>query len=81
MAVASETVGPAEARRRKAYMLAKEIGLSREDRVDLASMLLRRSVASWKELDEAQIIRLLDALEGSQLIGHLIETRSPSGVS
>ena len=70
-------VGTAEARRRKAHLLVKEIGLSREDRIDLASMLLRRTVKSWTELDEAQYIRILDALEGYQLIGHLVETRSP----
>jgi hypothetical protein len=70
-------VGTAEARRRKAHMLVKEIGLSPEDRIDLASMLLRRTVASWKELDEAQYIRILDALEGYQLISHLVETRQP----
>lgn len=60
-------------------MLSKEIGLSDEDRRDFASMLLRRTVKSWKELDEAQTFRVLDGLEGYQLISHLVETRPDSG--
>jgi hypothetical protein len=59
-------------------MLAKELGFTDEDRIDLASMLLRRTVKSWKELDEAQYIRLLDAMEGHQLISHLEATRPAS---
>lgn len=77
-AVMTPPVGTAEARRRKAHMLAKEIGLSDEDRRDLASMLLRRTVSSWKQLDEDQYIRILDALEGYELISHLVETRPPA---
>ena len=80
-AVMTPPVGTAEARRRKAHMLSKSIGLSHDDRIDLASMLLRRTVKSWTELDEAQTIRILDALEGYELITHLVETRPPASAS
>jgi len=69
---------PAERRRRKLYVLSDELGLTREDRIDLASMLLRRTMASWSELDEDQVIRILDALEGHQLLTELEKTR-PAG--
>ena len=52
-----------------------EIGLTDEERLELASYLLRRDVASWKELDDGQILRLLDALEGWHLVGQLLALR------
>ena len=60
-----------EARRRKLHMVAKEIGLSRDDRIELSQYILRRDITSWTELDEAQMTRMLDALEGYGLICHL----------
>lgn len=60
-----------ERRRRKVYALAKELGLSRCDRLDLAEFLLRRDITSWRQLDDGQIGRLLDALEGAQLVDQL----------
>lgn len=49
--------------------------LDRDDRIGLAEMILRRDVESWKTLTEPELIRLLDALEGYSLIGHIIATR------
>lgn len=45
--------------------------LTREDRISLAQMILRRDITSWSELDEGQMTRMLDALEGYGLICHL----------
>lgn len=64
-----------EARRRKLYMEAKRIGLCREDRIDLARMILRRDVTSWTELNEEQTTRMLDALEGFVLINWILVGR------
>lgn len=58
-------------KRRKAMAYAKTYGLSRQDRLDLAEILLRRDVTSWKQLDDDQLTRLLDCLEGYALISHL----------
>lgn len=66
-----------EAKRRKAHMLADELGFTRADRLELAEILLRRDVSSWKQLDESQYDRLLDAFEGWGLIGHLLGERQP----
>ena len=69
----------AEARRRKAYMVAKQIGLKDEERIDLAGYILRRDITSWTQLDDDQIIRMLDALEGFELIVELFAQRPPGG--
>ena len=63
-------------KRRKAMAYAKTYGLSRQDRLDLAEMILRRDVTSWKDLDEDQLTRMLDALEGFSLISHLLSTQA-----
>lgn len=63
--------------RRLAFVLASEAGLTRDDRLDLAEVLLRRDVGSWKELDVDDLARLLDALKGYQFIAHLSRTRPP----
>ena len=72
-----EDEGP-EKRRRKLYMLAKQIGLSDDERHALAEYLLRRDITSWKQLDDAQVCRLLDAIEGWHLISELEAQRTPA---
>lgn len=64
-----------EVLRRKMFVLAKEIGLTAEERLELASTLLWRDITSWKDLDEAQVRRILDALEGYEKISALIQLR------
>lgn len=72
----NETCGPSEKRRRKLYLVARELGLTREERLDLSCYFLRRDITSWKQLDEDQINRLLDLFEGYHLIGQVFEQRS-----
>lgn len=67
--------GPEDARRRKLMMLAKEMGLTRDERIELSQMILRRDITSWKQLDDDQVIRMLDALEGHLLITALLLQR------
>jgi hypothetical protein len=62
---------------RKAYALADEIGLTRDDRIELAKALLWRDIESWKWLDDDQARRLLDALEGYEKITWLLNQRAP----
>lgn len=52
-------------------LYARRYNMSREDRLEFAEILLRRDVTSWKNLDEAQFCRLLDAMEGYALITHM----------
>jgi hypothetical protein len=66
------------ATRRKAFTLAREIGLDRQDRIDLARMLLADDdIDTWATISEEQERRLLDALEGFLLITHLLIERNP----
>lgn len=68
-------VDKVESRRRKLYAVAREHGLSREDRLDLAEKFLWCDVESWKDLNDAQISRLLDGFEVHELLTHLADTR------
>lgn len=58
-------------------MLAKRLELTREDRVQLAEVLLWKDVASWKDLSDEDVQRLLDAFEGYALISHLRTQQEP----
>lgn len=64
--------GSPDSRLVKALALARDIGLTREDRMDLAEKLLWQDCTSWKQLDPAQVDRLLDALEGYESISWLL---------
>ena len=66
---------PQTARERKLYAVAREIGLTRGERIEVAQYLLRRDITSWKQLDEEQVARMLDGLEGYQLISTLLDMR------
>lgn len=75
MTVGDEPQSPA---RRKLFQRAKELGFTPVERIDLAQYLLRRDITSWKQLDEEQVRRLLDAFEGFELIVHILRDRSGS---
>lgn len=72
-----ETNGPQTLQLRKLFLLADEIGLTRTERIELSCYLLRRDITTWKQLDDAQVCRMLDALEGWQLIQALNAQRPP----
>lgn len=69
--MSEDRVDPRVVKMRKAMKYAHDYGLSRDDRLGLAEVLLRRDVTSWTELSEDQLVRLLDALEGYALVAHL----------
>lgn len=58
------------------YALAKEIGLTRDERIELSRVILWRDITSWKGLDDVQILRMLDALEGYEKIRWLLASRA-----
>lgn len=60
------------------FAVATHLGLQRDELIDLASYLLRRDISSSKQLDEEQVGRMLDALEGFELVTALIAQRPPS---
>lgn len=70
-----ESPGSPEARRRKLFVLAAELDLSYEERLELASTILWRDVLSWRDLDDQQVGRMLDALEGAEKVLQLYRLR------
>ncbi len=58
---------------------ADAIGLTREERLEVASYQLRRDITSWSQLDHNQVLRLLDSLEGYQLVSEILRQRSGPG--
>lgn len=75
--MAEPTPPSSVAKRKKLFVYADAFGMSREERIDLAQNILRRDITTWKSLDDAQVDRMLDALEGAVLIMHLVGSRSP----
>ena len=60
---------------RKLMKLCDEIGLTRDERIELAQIMLRRDITSFSALDEQQVARMLDVCEGYEKIVALIEMR------
>lgn len=75
MAVKTEISDPTLLRRRKLFLVCDEVGLTKEERIELACYLLRRDIQSFADLSDGQVLRLLDALEGKQLIDQLLNQR------
>jgi hypothetical protein len=66
---------PQSPQRRKLYLLCDEVGLTRGERIELARVILRRDIVTFDALDEDQVLRMLDALEGYEKISWLLATR------
>lgn len=66
---------PQSDRRKMAYALAKQLGLSREERHELAEFILKRDVRSWNELSDSQMERLADGLNVTVCVATLISQR------
>lgn len=65
-----------DARRKKLFIYASNFGLTRDERIELSEMLLRRDITSWNDLSESQVLRLLDAFEGAALLHYLTQQRA-----
>lgn len=63
--------------RRLLFVRAGELGLNRDERIELANYLLRphEDITSWAQLDAVQAHRLLDAMEGYVLVTNLYNLR------
>jgi len=68
--------GSAASRRRKLFVLADEIGLTRDERIELARVMLWRDIVSWKSLSDSQVDRMLDALEGFEKVSEILKSRA-----
>ena len=59
----------------KLMVRARDLEMTREERMDFAQFFLRRDITSWKQLNDAQVTRLLDAFEGHHLLNELLSQR------
>lgn len=73
------------AEERKLFLLCDEVfgkdKRGRDERIELAQYLLRRDVTSFSQLEPHQVCRLLDAVEGYQLITELRRQRGLDGAA
>lgn len=65
-------------RRRYLFALAGRYNLTRQERLELAELILRRDVRSWAYLSDQDAARLVDVLEGYALLSHLLSERATS---
>ena len=63
------------AKRRKLFALADEIGLTRDERLEISKAILWRDITSWSNLTEEQVARMLDALEGFEKVRWTLDNR------
>jgi hypothetical protein len=63
----------------KAFVLAREVGLTRDDRIDLARVVTgREEVGSWSHLSDVEVERVLDSLAGFVFVSWLLCERGAS---
>jgi hypothetical protein len=62
-------------RKRKLHAMKNQLALTDDDLHELAEVILRRDVSSLRTLDDAQVCRLLDALEGAEKVIFLLASR------
>ena len=60
---------------RKAFVLARHLGLLRDERLEIATVILNRDVETWKGLPREDACRLLDAMEGHIYLAYLTLVR------
>lgn len=76
VADAGTPVDVATRRRRKLFMNCDLLGLTDEERIELACIILRRDIESFSDLDDAQVCRMLDATEGAEKVIALYRLRA-----
>lgn len=64
--------------RKKLHQRCDELGFTRDERLEWACYALRRDITSFSDLDEAQVLRLLDQVEGFELLSALLAQRPPT---
>ena len=67
--------GSRQARAVKLFALADDLGLSRDERIEFARTILHRDIVTFRNLEDSQVDRLLDAVEGALLFQELKRQR------
>ncbi len=64
--------------KRRLFAQASNLGFSSQDRKDLAEMILKKDIASWKDLTFGDANRLIDSFEGFEKISWLLTNQTKS---
>lgn len=72
-----QTTEPQTTKRIQCYAIAKELGLTREERHELAEMVFKKDITSWKQLSDSQMERLAEGLFIVECVGELYRQRPP----
>lgn len=75
--VPSDSDPPPRGLMRRLMALSNALGLDRQERLDLAGMLLSRDVTSYKQLVHYDAVRLVDAMVGFGLVSAVKDLRDP----
>ncbi|MGH9067754.1 MAG: hypothetical protein ACRD0J_09740 [Acidimicrobiales bacterium] len=73
--VAIRSMPMTDAQRRLVMSLCGQVGLGREERIELAEILLSRDVQTYKGLNRHDAGRLIDALNGHLFVRELLSQR------
>lgn len=63
------------AQQRRLFASARSLGMTDQERIDLAEVILRRDVESWKDFTTQEAGRLIDAFEGFEKITWMLLSR------
>lgn len=66
---------PQRRRRKALFAMCNAFGLTRADRMEIAAHVLNRELDSYKDLDEREVLRLLDALTGAVWVATILTER------
>lgn len=75
--VPSDSDPPPAGLMRRVFALCNALGLERDERIELAEMLLGRDIDSYKRLVHYDAVRLVDAMVGFGLVSALKDLRDP----
>jgi regulator of RNase E activity RraB len=61
--------------RRRLFAMSGELGFDRQERIDIASVILGYEVTSWSRLSDEEADRLIDCFDGYDKITYILMSR------
>jgi hypothetical protein len=63
------------AQQRRLFASARNLGMTDQERLDFAEVILRKDIESWKDFTASEAGRLIDAFEGYEKITWMLLSR------
>lgn len=64
-----------EKQRKRLFACAGELGFDRQERIDLAQVILGRELTSWSHVTDEEADRLVDCFDGYDKITYILTSR------